>query len=140
MYNNISDKIQEYVDKAEAVLKSGEKEIQKAESILHSWAKPEEVKTGENQDKAERSTEFWKNNKRFHSQQNLRPARLEKESTMEEVAHFNTCLEAFLMDGYSGDIPQESLVYQICPLVNSFWWKILVDRGIKKCDLAGVNK
>ena len=139
MYNNISTKIQEYVDKAEGVLRAGEKQIQKAESILHSWAKPEEAKPQEKtQDRAERNPEFWKSNKRFHPQQNLRPPRLEKESTMEEVAHFNTCLEAFLMDGFSGDIPQESIVYQVCPLVNSFWWKILVDRGIKKCDLPGV--
>ena len=42
------------------------------------------------------------------------------------------------MDGYSGDIPQEAIHFQICPLINSFWWKILVDRGIKDLDLPGV--
>ena len=41
MYTNISGKIQEYVDRADGVLKSGEQQIQQAERILHSWAKPE---------------------------------------------------------------------------------------------------
>ena len=89
MYNNISDKIQEYVDKAEAVLKAGEKQIQKAESILHSWAKPEEIKPGETQDKAERNTEFWKSNKRFHPQQNLRPAHSKRRAQWRKL-HIST--------------------------------------------------
>ena len=42
------------------------------------------------------------------------------------------------MDGFSGIIPQEQLHYQVCPLINSFWWKILLDRGIKDCDLPGL--
>ena len=57
---------------------------------------------------------------------------------MEEVQHFCTCLEAFLMDGYAGNIPQEAIHFQIAPLINSFWWKILLDRNVKSLDLDGV--
>ena len=84
MYNNISSKIQACVDKAEGILKEGEPQIQMAEKILHIWAKPEAAEDKQVQDKAEtrKDPEFWQT-KRFHPQQNLRPTKLEKESSME---------------------------------------------------------
>ena len=135
MYSNISSTIQTCVDKAENILKEGEPQIQMAEKILNTWAKPEAAKHKQVQDKAEtkKDPEFW-STKRFHPQQNLRPVKLEKESTMEEVQHFCTCLEAFLMDGYAGNIPQEEIHFQLTPLMNSFWWKILLDRNMKSLD------
>ena len=57
---------------------------------------------------------------------------------MQEVLHFVTCLEAFLMDSYGGQVPKDSIQFQIAPLINSYWWQILVDRGVKKLDLVGV--
>ena len=58
MYTNISGKIQEYTDRAEGVLKNGEQQIQQAERILHSWAKPEGKLDNEDQDKAETKKSF----------------------------------------------------------------------------------
>ena len=57
---------------------------------------------------------------------------------MAEPLHFVTCLEAYLMDGFSGNVPTESIQFQVAPLINNIWWTILVDRGIKKLDLESV--
>ena len=110
MYGNISSTSQACVDKAENILSEGEPQIQMAEKILNVWAKPEAAENKQVQEKVEtkKDPEFWQT-KRFHPQQNLRPVKLEKESSMEEVQHFCTCLEAFLMDGYGRNIPQEPI-------------------------------
>ena len=36
------------------------------------------------------------------------------------------------MDGYSGEIPQQAIKYQLQPLVNSFWRQTLIQQRIEK--------
>ena len=81
--------------------------------------------------------DFWRKAK-LYPQASSKPQRLEKEAIFTEVKHFCECLEAFLMDGYSGEIPQQAIKYQLQPLINAFWWQTLIERGIEKIELATV--
>ena len=42
------------------------------------------------------------------------------------------------MNGYSGEIPQQAIKYQLQPLGNAFWWQTLIERGNEKRELATV--
>ena len=90
--------------------------VVKAEKILQEQAGPEipveQSKVGEKPE-----MDFWRKSK-FHPQTSLKPQRLEKEASFAEVKHFCECLEAFLMDGYSGEIPQQAINYQLQPQWN----------------------
>ena len=58
-------------------------------------------------------------------------AKLEREANMIEVRHFCDCLESYIMDGFSGQVSNESIQFQ-APLINNFWWQTLLERGVKK--------
>ena len=81
--------------------------------------------------------DFWRKFK-FHAQASLKRQRLEREASFAEVKHFCECLEAFLMDGYSWEIPQQAIKCQVQLHVNTFWWQTLIERGIEKMELAAV--
>ena len=42
------------------------------------------------------------------------------------------------MNGYSGEIPQQAIKYQLQPLVNTFWRQTMIERGIEEMELAAV--
>ena len=52
-------------------------------------------------------------------------AKLEREANMIEMRHFCDCIESYLMDGFSGQVLEESIQFQVAPLINNFWWQTL---------------
>ena len=95
-----------------------------AKKILQDETGPETpVEQSEAGEKPEMN--FWRKSM-FHPQASLKPQRLEREG-FADVKHFCECLEAFLMDGYSGEIPHQGIKYQLQPLANAFRWQTLIE-------------
>ena len=95
MMDNIDQKAETMMNKYETV-------VVEAMKILQEQAGPETLPK-------QTSKAVEKPKSKFHPQASLKPQSLEREASYAEFKHFCECLEAFLMDGYSGEIPQQAI-------------------------------
>ena len=94
--------------KAETMMNKYENVVVGAMKILQEQAGPETLTKQTSKAVEKPEVDFWHKSK-FHPQASLKPQMLEREASYAEFKHFCECLEAFLMDGYSGEIPQQAI-------------------------------
>ena len=130
MKDECEEALQLCLEKADQALADSEDLIVSAERMAeHGYQRVEEAAP-------EPVTEISWVRSNFKPQQSLRPLPLSQECSFIEAKQFSAQFTAFLMDGYSGSIPQGSIQFQLSPLIPGMWWSVLQERGIEGMDLT----
>ena len=108
MIDSIDQSVQQCQQKAEMMMNKYKAVGVEAEQILQEQAAPETPAEQTSKAVEKPEGDFWRKYK-FNPQASSKTKRLERQANYAKVKHFCECLEAFLMDGYSGEIPQQAI-------------------------------